>query len=760
MFQPTDEQQAVVQHPFGQHARVLAVAGAGKTTTMAHRVRYMVEECGVAPNTILILMFNRLARLQFTDKLNQVIQNPALRPKVNTFHSFAYRLLLQMMDDGFLPANINFWGMEESDYHVTVCAHKAIQAVSNRDDLDPESIDVEQLLESISLWKGALIPPPRAGYAGSVPMNDIYTEFEKLRIRDNALTFDDFVPMVVGALETEPALFRQWCNRYQHIIADEYQDVNFGQQRMIELLANKRADVMVVGDDDQTIYEWRGARPNYITKQFQKVFSDRPHQDYTLSHSFRFGPMLAQCAYNCVQHNAGRFPKAVIAHNVQQQDEIEIFSSDEETANLMLLQQMQHILATTGDARQIAVLGRMYAQLSGLEAACLLKKVPYRVMGRAPFFDRHENRVLRDYLYIALTLYEQLDGDLSRMAMSILNVPNRLLKRATLQSSLDEARARGATVWAALELALRSYRGNAAMRFAEFMELLDGIHQVTSSHTEMPAGHILAWINEELELATHFERFYGDGEASEERKRSVEALCNYALITGMPPLEFLTHLENLDTTQGIGDDPTLSQLEKDKRIIRMMTVHRTKGLEFEHVFIPECIEGFMPFPAGSFSQTYDTEGIVDRAESVDEISSERRLFYVAITRAKQAIYLGTVRPTVGEDRRMPSRFLAEMLLPNSRQLITTMHTYAAEQSPTNADAFKQTILDTLQYDFLIRPLLSDYLPQAGLHTLAEKLTAFVHEVRKVEHQHYLMATNINIPAFDPDVLRRHLDKIF
>lgn len=747
MIQLTEEQRRVVYHPFGQHARVLAVAGSGKTTTMAHRVKYMVEACNIEPHRILILMFNRLARIQFTQKLEQIIANPRLRPKVNTFHSFSYRLLLKMMEEGFLPPNINFWGMDESDYQVMTCAHRAIQGYCTRHDLDPESIDVEQLLEAISLWKGALIPPPRAGYAGHAPFEDLYAEFERIRIRENALTFDDFVPMVVGALEAEPELHQRWCYRYQYIIVDEYQDVNYGQQRLIELLANRRADVMVVGDDDQTIYEWRGARPNYITKQFQKVFDDRPYQDYTLSHSFRFGALLAQCAYNSIQHNVGRYPKAVIAHTPTQPIQLEIFSSDTETANLMLLQQMVHVRDELGDARHLVVLGRMYAQLSGLESACLLKRVPYEVVGRAPFFDRHENRVLRDYLYLGIMLNVPLTRDMVGMMLMILNMPNRMLRRTTMEAALEEGRAKQMTLSEALQMALLGYRGASMHRYLELLRLLEDIHVAVREDPNISTGHLLAWISQELALAEHFERFYGAGEASEERKRSVQALCNYALIKSLPPLEFLEHLDQLDTTQGIRRDPRLSEEEKERRIIKMMTVHRTKGLEYDYVFIPECVEGFMPYLAGSYSPIYDREGALDRSEFIDPLSSERRLFYVALTRAKRAVFLGAVRHAA-DTPLLASRFLGEMLLPNTRALIGALLAYARERTPTLADDLKTIIVDVLPYDYLLRPIATHYLPQLGLVQEGEALLRWLNALQA---QLALHAESANLPTtiYDP-----------
>jgi len=144
-------------------------------------------------------------------------------------------------------------------------------------------------------------------------------------MRENGLTYDDFIPITVGFLEGNPNLRSQYSDGLLHVIVDEYQDVNYGQQRLVELLAGKRADVMVVGDDDQTIYEWRGARPTYIIREFQSVFDNKPHSQYTLSNSFRFGPVIAQCAFNTIQFNTNRVQKPLIANNFGKQADFFVY---------------------------------------------------------------------------------------------------------------------------------------------------------------------------------------------------------------------------------------------------------------------------------------------------------------------------------------------------------------------------------------------------------------------------------------------------
>ena len=141
----------------------------------------------------------------------------------------------------------------------------------------------------------------------------VYALFEEKRRQAKALTFDDFVPVAVRLLEHSDTIAATWCNRYEHLIVDEYQDVNYGQQRLIEVLAGDKAELMVVGDDDQTIYEWRGARSTYIIRDFQSQFANKPHSTYRLSHTFRFGPLAAQVAQNCISHNSNRVEKEVVS---------------------------------------------------------------------------------------------------------------------------------------------------------------------------------------------------------------------------------------------------------------------------------------------------------------------------------------------------------------------------------------------------------------------------------------------------------------
>lgn len=184
-----------------------------------------------------------------------------MQPRVDTFHSYARSIINKAAILGYLPHSA-VWA-EESEYKYLNHVHTAIQNLERKSSISLDLIDPDEVKTCIGLWKGSLIPPHLAGHKTKPEIAQIYAEFENLRIKENAITYDDFIPIAVGILKSDEKI-RQSENHYKFVIVDEYQDINLGQQRMVELIAGNHADVMLIGDDDQTIYEWRGARPDYI----------------------------------------------------------------------------------------------------------------------------------------------------------------------------------------------------------------------------------------------------------------------------------------------------------------------------------------------------------------------------------------------------------------------------------------------------------------------------------------------------------------
>jgi DNA helicase-2/ATP-dependent DNA helicase PcrA len=658
----TAEQRTVVEHPLNSHARVLAVAGSGKTTTMVYRIKYLVESRGIQPSNICVLMFNARAREQFKNKLNEIIEVPALRPaNVHTFHSFSYKILKEAGKSGLRSDTEESW-IEDKEEVGLIWMRNAIDRLEKEGKIEPHSVELDDAMNCVGLWKGALIPPNRAGHRTNPAMSKVYAAFEQLRQSNNGVTFDDYVPEAVRLLSSQSELSSRYHNRFRIVIVDEYQDVNYGQQKLVELLAGNHADVMVVGDDDQTIYEWRGARPEYLAKRFgDTVFGNRRMIPYTLSNTFRFGPVLAQCAQNAISNNHAREPKSLAAFDPAQESGMTIFVNNSEQTtdtNKELVRTVKMCLRETKDPRQVTVLARLYSQFAGLEIEFLKEKIPYRVHGRKPFLERTEVTTLLDYLRLGVNYHQLLTPKSLEWIRNTLNRPNRKLPRDRIASYAETMQpvtvaqlltAVAHDKWASpLNDKLRGVA-------TEYETAISGLHERMSGPGPVPAGKLLRWLVGAVGYTKHYDNFYGPGESSEDRKQAVAAFLDFADHTGMDAEEFLQYVKGLNPGQG----------QPEEKQILMTTIFRVKGEEFQYVVLPECIEGSMPSTFFASNPTFDTAGIVAEPLPSDDLENERRLFYVGITRARKGVFIGTsAPPAFGQQGAaqlvQPSRFLEEM----------------------------------------------------------------------------------------------------
>lgn len=638
----TDEQRKVIQHPDGQHGRVLSVAGSGKTTTMALRIEHLMKDRGVPRHQIQVLMFNHLARNQFKDKLVELGISRNRQPRVDTFHSYAYRVTNL--------ASYQKW-LGEYEELANFNLKRTISAVLKAHELSEEEVDFEDAARAISLWKGALIPPDRAAYSG--PNANIhvaiYQEFEERRSEENAVTFDDFIPLAVNQLESDADTLSKLAGPLRYLIVDEYQDINLGQQRLIELIASRDADVMVVGDDDQTIYEWRGARSEYILREFMTTFNNKPHDTYRLSHSFRFGYSIAQTSYNVIAHNTNRDEKSLLAHDPTLDSQITVMGNLPGDSNRHLAEEIIALVKKKGvRPANIRVLGRTFAQLNSLSAEFLMRRIPFKVIGGGSFFlEANECQVLLDYIRVADSLDLIPSEDVEKRFLNIANKPRRYLARRELSRMLQAGRVNGISLRDLLDKVLRDStkfaRGDQKQNLEDLASVLEEIGQKIRTAPKTPAERLLEWIDGEIELQQHYESYYGQGEPSLARTQNITALKRYARHANRGWKDFLAHVDNIDTTQG----------RPEESWIKMTTIHRTKGLEFDYVFIPDCHEGFMPVFAESDDPTYDKKQPKREPKAAEWIENERRLFYVGITRARKGVYIGA--PEVESAKKPPDR---------------------------------------------------------------------------------------------------------
>lgn len=675
----TPEQDAVVQHESG-HARVLAVAGSGKTSTMVYRLEYLLRKQGADARKIRVLMFNKWARVQFETNLQKVGISPSeLKPF--TFHSYALGILSALNHKGRLPEKMKIIGDESTELSRRL-AHKAIRELEKEKIIPEKEVDIDDVVQSISLWKGALIPSDRAGHRTNSHLPLVYARYETIRKREKLLFYDDYVFTVVQLLLENEAI-RRTLPVLKHVLIDEYQDVNLGQQKLIELIAGDEAELMVVGDDDQTIYEWRGARPNYIIRDFQTAFQNMPHALYKLTKTFRFGPLAAQVALNVISFNSNRQEKNLLASDPTSETQILVYgdhSTQGGESNRQLAEEIvRHVKIDQVPPKEIWVLARTYAQLSGMEVQFLRLGIPYRILDREPFFKRREVQVLLDYLRLAHRWLEPMNQLSEKWLFNTANTPNRRLTETILSRVCRKGREIELSPKQILRglidqedsVLYQSQRESAEEFFGALQkahEMAFGVGETDSKATNEPpralAGDVLRMVVEMTEYEHHFDNYYGIGEESSERKELIRQFIEFVRDLKLQTDAFLKYIDGLDTTRGMPEDQQIT----------CTTVFKTKGLEFDYVFIPDCIEGTMPCLYPTDPQIYDRDGISREPEPSLAIENERRLFYVAITRARKAVYIGTIAPPPSSAGRepgvpIPSRFLEEMLLAETSDLL-------------------------------------------------------------------------------------------
>ena len=486
---------------------------------------------------------------------------------------------------------------------------------------------------------------------------------------------------------------------------DEYQDVNCGQQRLIELLAGDQADVMVVGDDDQTIYEWRGARPNYIIEDFPRIFDAKSVLDYHLSRSFRFGPLIAQCAANVIRCNNNRVEKPLIAFQSRKSGFVHLLDGGFDSIKELAEQVQAMVAVEKVQPNEIIVLARLFAQLDNLEAEFLTRGIPYRVDGQEPFFKRSEIGALLTYLKLAMAYEQPVTREMGEWLLQVANKPSRMLARSMMQGVIKTATHKGYS----LPRILEDLRWGRSIQLNDLQ--MDGVEdlwgfleQVQSriKNEDVRAGDLLAWMVDSLAYLDYFKDYYGEGEHSDDKRHAVTNFISYIRMIPIRPIDLLAYLATLDTTQG----------KPDKELIVFTTIYRTKGLEYDYVVIPQCDENILPYLRGQKIDIYDKAGLVQEHALSSLAESERRLFYVALTRARKGVLIGMSET--------PSRFIGELTLEQTEAVLEAMF-WIAKGETSARDDFLRALQGGYYPPDLIHNLVHGYLPDLGLADLAVQI---------------------------------------
>ena len=611
----TDEQQAIVAHNQGP-ALVFAVAGAGKTTALVHRLERLVRERVFEPRRILATSFSRMAVDDLKRALARWPHTQGVR--VSTLHALGYRIVRKAASEGLLKLAE---GKEENSEQALLqralrwARELKLPWVQELENLEPEDFlsyvgACKGNLQYADL-KGAGLPPEAMQVASqaSAPKGlewylDLYRLLEQVRQEEGLLSFDDMLMTGWEMLVRHPEILHTVQKAFQAVLVDEFQDVNLAQSEMLELITRPHRNYMAVGDDDQTIYEWRGASPRFILEFAQRYGA----QKYLIRDTFRCPAPQVVLAGRVIAQNQQREPKRLsLTKGFEGRVHIRLEPHMPAQAQ-SLVSDIAGLLAEGYKPSEMVVLLRLYAQTPYLEQALIERQIPYRVVGSTPFYQRPEIQVLLAYLQLALSPGAE---HAKRLWLQVYNTPKRYLTRA-LADAIGRQVERGASLVEALTAAVSGVEERVARRLrelADVFEWLAGAVERASAHAVLEA----------LEARLDYRRYLlsssGFYEVGAGKAEGVRAFLEYARDKGSVR-ELLLHLERL-AQEHLGDDPAQDTRER----VSLMTIFRAKGLEWPLVFIPDCNEGTLPY-SGS-----------------ENLEEERRLFYVALTRSSQHTYL-------------------------------------------------------------------------------------------------------------------------
>ncbi|SEI61554.1 DNA helicase-2 / ATP-dependent DNA helicase PcrA [Allopseudospirillum japonicum] len=646
MYKLTAEQAAVVKHTQG-HARVSAVAGSGKTSTLVERVAYLLDQ-GVLARRLLVVMYNRSAREDFQQRLSRRLPaNLAATLDVRTFHSFGWRLCHQWQRRGILASRqlqTQTWQWEKI---AKQCMHVLAGQV-NKSDLG--DFNIEKALEDSHLQafqsfcdhvKSGLEDASQTFTTGKYQQEYLYfikgfDVFEKLCAQQGVMFFNDLLYRPLQALIKNPQLAKALQGFVDYIIVDEYQDVNPVQEYLLEIVAGESAQLMVVGDIDQCIYEWRGARPDYMLKHFETRF--HPVTDYQLSYSFRFGPQIAFAANACIRHNQARLHNQLsIAYPESQDTKI-----DTKVGISQLIDMLDTWRSQANNAPEIGILVRHWSLSLTVQLVLLQMKIPFKIGRQDKFvFNLPSIQTLFSYMYLAyqdkISSLEQIPEEKrENYFYAILSAPSLYLRREQ-KKVLVKALAQIKDLKDLKKTSIKEVLPTASVTMQKkIQERLNILHRLLTPARLKSTARLVKHLLKVLDAHAQLEKQASQEEDALEAVRLLETFESYIKQQDAPLDVWLARWHNQEDT---------NQWQMHRASIEISSVHGAKGREWHTVILWGLQEG--DFPCILRHQILEAR----------ELEAERRLFYVAMTRAKRHLILFI--PNEKSDSSCVSRFVKE-----------------------------------------------------------------------------------------------------
>ncbi|CUQ80802.1 DNA helicase PcrA [[Ruminococcus] torques] len=666
-----EPQREAVYHTDGP-LLILAGAGSGKTRVLTHRIAYLIGERGVNPWNILAITFTNKAAEEMRQRVDNLVGFGAESVGVSTFHSACVRILRRFIDRlGYE----NHFTIYDTDDQKTL-----IKEVCRKVDVDTKVFKERSLLSAISSAKNEMILPDEfelnaGGDFAKMKIAKVYREYETQMRANNALDFDDLLVKTVQLLQTQPDVLESYQERFRYIMVDEYQDTNTVQFQLVSLLAGKYKNLCVVGDDDQSIYKFRGANIRNIL-DFEHEFPDA--KVIKLEQNYRSTGNILNAANSVIANNRGRKEKSLWTENGEGElIRLRQFDTAFDEADF-IGEDIKNAVRQGGSYNDSAVLYRTNAQSRLLEEKFIAMNIPYKIVGGVNFYARREIKDLLAYL-------KTIDNGRDDVAVRrIINVPKRGIGLTTINRIQESATERGIGFYEALLAPeLIAGVGRSATKLDSFAALIEYFKTLAE---EM---NITDLLQEVIEKTGYIESLENeDKEEAKTRKENIDELISKAATYE----ESCQDKDEKATLSGFLEEVALvadiDSLDEDQEYVVLMTLHSAKGLEFPRVYLAGMEDGLFP--------GYMSINAGDR----EELEEERRLCYVGITRAEQELTLTSARRRMvhGETQYNPmSRFVKEIpreLLDTGNKKFTQetempaqQNTYARAREAFRAQAF-------------------------------------------------------------------------
>jgi len=650
---------------------IMAGAGSGKTRVLTHRIAYLMAEKQIAPWNILAITFTNKAAREMKERIEGLLGPGAEDIWIATFHSMCVRILRRDIDR--IGINRNFTILDTSDQL------SVIKSILKERNLDPKKYDPRAILGSISSAKNELMTPEEyaqtAGGAWEQIVSDVYTDYQKKLLKNQALDFDDLIMSTIQLFKRVPEVLEYYQRKFQYIHVDEYQDTNRAQYMLVKMLAARFQNLCVVGDSDQSIYRWRGADIANILS-FEKDYPDA--NVILLEQNYRSTKRILQAANEVIKNNVNRKPKNLWTENPEGQ-KITYYRADSEHGEAQFVAGKIQEVVQSGKRKysDIAILYRTNAQSRVMEEVLLKSNIDYNIVGGIKFYDRKEIKDILAYLRVVANP----DDDIS--LERIINVPKRGVGATSVSRIQEYALMHGLSLFQALEeieqVGVSARVVNTLTDFREMVrnfnqmqdylsvtelveEILDksGYRDMLKAEKTIEAQSRLENIDEFLSVTQSFEKQSDDK----------------SLIAFLTDLALIADIDQIDQEE-----------EAAKDAVVLMTLHSAKGLEFPVVFLIGMEEGVFPH----------SRSLMDDAE----MEEERRLAYVGITRAEEELYLtnAEMRTLFGRTNMNPeSRFIDEI----PEELIEDLNGQVKNKMPFT----KKTVSSNLRAVSKPKPMLT------------------------------------------------------